>query len=180
MSVFTNNATSAPEEASQYTAAVLGLLGDRDPVEVLFQTPGLLGERVRDLSDDRVRTPEAPGKWSVVQVVEHLADSELVGGYRFRMIVAHDRPAITGYDQDRWATRLHYDQADVAQALELFRVLREANLRLIAHASPDDLRRVGVHSERGEESLQLLVRLYAGHDLLHLRQIHRIRAAIGA
>lgn len=87
-------------------------------------------------------------------------------------------PPITGYDQDRWAERLHYDEADAAQALELFRVLRGANLRLLERATPEDLQRVGVHAERGEESVGYLIRLYAGHDLLHLRQIERIKRAV--
>ncbi len=180
MSVFTNNAASAPEEARQYTTAILGLLGDRDPMDVLRQTPQLLSQRLRDVPGDRLRKPEAPGKWSVIQVVQHLADSDLVWAYRVRMILAHDRPAITGYDQDLWATRLHYDEADPALAMEQFRVLRDSNLRLIQRASPAELRRVGVHSERGEESVERLIRLYAGHDLLHLRQVDRIRTAIDA
>jgi len=57
-------------------------------------------------------------------------------------------------------------------------VLRRSNVRLLERASEDDLRRVGLHTERGEETLAHVIRLYAGHDLLHLRQIERIRAAI--
>ncbi len=180
MSVFTNPASAAPDQARQYTAAILDLLGDRDPMTVLRQTSAKLAERTKGLSRDQIRKPEAPGKWSVVAVLQHLADSDLVLGYRLRMVLAHDRPRISGYDQDLWATRLHYDEVDPALALEQFRVLREATLRLLERASPDDLDRVMVHAERGEESVKLMLRLYAGHDLLHLRQIDRIRAAIGA
>lgn len=96
------------------------------------------------------------------------------------MVLAHDRPQLTGYDQDRWAERLRYDQADAAQAVQEFGVLRSANLRLLEGAPAEDLRRVGVHSERGEESVAHMIRLYAGHDLLHLRQIERIRRAVVA
>jgi hypothetical protein len=125
-----------------------------------------------------VRIPEAPGKWSVNEVLQHLADSELVFGWRIRLLLAHDRPTITGYDQDRWAERLGYAEGDPRDAIERFGVLRRANLRLLERASPADLQRVGVHAERGEESLAHIIRLYAGHDLLHLRQIERIRGAI--
>lgn len=111
-------------------------------------------------------------------VLQHLADSELVWGYRLRMVLAHDRPQITGYDQDLWAARLEYDDADPDQALKDFAALREANLRLLARASADDLKRVGVHAERGEESVAHMIRLYAGHDLLHLAQLARIRHAV--
>jgi DinB superfamily len=95
-----------------------------------------------------------------------------------RLILAQDRPQLTGYDQDLWAERLQYDQEDPSEALELFAVLRHANLRVIERASSADLKRVGVHVERGEESLEHLRRLYAGHDLMHLRQIERVRRAV--
>ncbi len=108
-------------------------------------------------------------------MVQRLADSELVWGYRLRMVLAHDRPQLIGYDQDCWAERLQYDWADATQAMRDFAVLRTGNLRLLKGVSPADLNRVGVHAERGEESLGHMVRLYAGHDLLHLRQIERIR-----
>jgi hypothetical protein len=112
------------------------------------------------------------------QVVQHLADSDLVWGYRVRLVLAQDRPPLTGYDQDLWSERLHYDKLPIDEALDRFAVLRRSNLRLLANAKPDDLQRVGVHAERGEESVSLMVRLYAGHDLLHLRQLARIRKAV--
>jgi hypothetical protein len=95
-----------------------------------------------------------------------------------RLILAQDRPTLTGYDQDLWADRLQYADADPGHALETLRVLRRGNLALIERATPDDLKRVGVHSERGEESAGYLIGLYAGHDLLHLRQMTRIRAGL--
>lgn len=178
MSVFTNPASRSIEQAHAYTAAVLGLLGSNDPISVLGTTPDGLQRAVEDLTDRQLSQPEAPGKWSIRHVVWHLADADLVWGYRLRMVLAQDRPMLTGFDQDRWAERLRYDQAPVEMALEEFRVLRRSNLRLIAAATPDDLRRVGVHAERGEESVAHMIRLYAGHDLLHLRQLTRIRQAI--
>jgi hypothetical protein len=123
-----------------------------------------------------VAKPETPGKWAIRDVVQHLADSEMVGGFRLRMVMAHDRPAITAYDQDLWADRLRYSEVDVRDALEQFTALRRANLRIWASLSPADLARVGRHSERGEESLEHMRRLYAAHDLLHLRQLNRIRS----
>jgi hypothetical protein len=96
-----------------------------------------------------------------------------------RLILAQDRPPLTGYDQDLWADRLHYADADPAHALDTLRVLRRGNLALIERATPEDLARVGVHAERGEESAGYLIGLYAGHDLLHLRQLERIRETVG-
>jgi hypothetical protein len=93
-------------------------------------------------------------------------------------VLAHDRPALTGYDQDAWAERLHYADADPEESLQEFAVLRRGNLRLLESAGPQELKRVGVHTERGEESVEHMVRLYAGHDVLHLRQLERIRTAV--
>jgi hypothetical protein len=94
------------------------------------------------------------------------------------MVLAHDRPPLTGYDQDLWASRLGYSEVDVHDAFEQFAALRRGNMRLWRKLTPADLARVGIHGERGEESLEHIRRLYAGHDLLHLRQLERIRAAL--
>ena len=178
MSIFSNLASRAPEEAAAYSAAILDLLGKRDPMTVLRETPAALDRAIAGLSDAQLRRREREGKWSIVHVLQHLADSEVVGAWRFRLIAAQDRPQITGYDQDLWADRLGYENADPKEALEEFRVVRRANLRLFDRATPEDLRRIGVHAERGEESLEHLRRMYAGHDILHLNQIDRIRKAI--
>ncbi|MGE4054702.1 MAG: DinB family protein [Vicinamibacterales bacterium] len=178
MSVFTNPATGAAKHAAAYVSAILELLGDREPIAVLREMPSALSRAIEGLSPQQLRQPEQRGKWSIGQILQHLADSDVVWAWRMRLILAQDRPQLTGYDQDLWAERLNYDQEDPSEALELFAVLRRANLRVIERASPADLKRVGVHVERGEESLEHLLRLYAGHDLMHLRQIERVRRAI--
>jgi hypothetical protein len=163
---------------SAFQAAVLDLLGARNPMEVLQETPLALRNALAGLSEGQTAEPEARGKWSVRHVVQHLADSELVWGYRLRKVLGEDRPPLTGYDQDLWAQRLRYDEANVENALDDFGVLRRSNLRLLTGASGDDLKRVGVHAERGEESVGHMIGLYAGHDLLHLRQLDRVRRAV--
>jgi hypothetical protein len=178
MSVFSNRSVDAPEERAKYATAILELLGDREPMSVLRETPARVERAIGGLAPAHLRTPEAPGKWSIAQVLRHLADSDVVWGWRMRLILAQDRPTITGYDQDLWAERLHYADADPAESLETFRVLRRDNLRLLERAAPADFARVGVHSERGEESVGRLHKLYAGHDLLHLGQIERIRRSL--
>jgi DinB superfamily len=178
MSVFSNRSIDPPEARAKYAAAILELVGGREPMSVLRETPAAAAKAIEGLSPTDLRKPEATGKWSIAQVLQHLADSDLVWGWRVRLILAQDRPTLTGYDQDLWAERLHYADADPVEALEQLRVLRRGNLSLIARATPEDLKRVGVHSERGEESVGYLCGLYAGHDLLHLRQIERIRGRV--
>ena len=178
MSVFTNRQSRSPEQARQYTNAILGVLGDRDPWEVLSATAGALRRAVEGLSDGQLSMPEAEGKWSVRQVDRHLADTEIVWGWRFRLVFAQDSPAITGFDQDAWADRLHYDLAPLDDALNEFSVLRRTHLRLLTSASQADPARFGVHAERGEETVAHMMKMNAGHDLLHLRQIDRIRSVV--
>lgn len=180
MSVFSNNASSTPAEISAYVAGLLDLLGDADPVMILRQTPASLQRFLETVPPKIVATPEAPGKWSILEVVQHLADSELVGGFRLRMVMAQDRPPLSGYDQDLWAARLRYNEVELRDAVDQFTSLRRANVRIWESLGPTDLIRVGVHSERGEESLERMRQLYAGHDLLHTRQLERIRAALVA
>lgn len=179
MSVFTASGFLKPEQADAYSTALIGLVGTDDPVLVLRATPAALEEALRGFPANRLTTPEAPGKWSAAMVFAHLADAELVTSFRLRMILAHDRPALAPYDQDLWAGGLHYDRVAPAENIERFSVLRRANLVLWADATPRELSRVGIHGERGEESVERQRRLLAGHDRLHLKQLARIREAVG-
>ena len=178
MSIFTNSASRSKEEAQAYTAAVLGLVGGAAPLDILLHTESRLRELRHGLSKAQLAQAEAPGKWSINHVLRHLADSEIVWGWRMRMALAHDRPPITGYDQDAWADKLGYGTADADESIREFGVLRAGNLRLLKNATPEDMKRVGVHSERGEESVAHMMKLYAGHDILHLNQIERIRKSL--
>lgn len=178
MSAFSNPLRDAPEAAGAYVRALLGVLGDRDPLDVLPRTPARLRDALEGVPDDSLRRPEAPGKWPLVAVAQHLADSELVYGYRVHLTVGQDRPAIQGYDQDAWAANLRYDAVRLEDALADFEALRAMNLRLLRALPEAGWERVGLHAERGEESVRQLTRLMAAHDLVHLRQIARIKQAV--
>lgn len=177
MTIFTNPADAAPEAATAYVEAVLGELGQRDPREVLAGTPDELRRLVRDVPPGVLRRPEAPGRWSVGEVLAHLADSELVWAFRLRMVLGQERPSLAGYDQDAWAARLSYADVEPSTSLDQFDVARTWNLALFDRLPDVALDRVGVHAERGEESVRHMIRLYAGHDLVHVAQIRRILSA---
>jgi len=171
---FSNPAGVAVGNANAYREAVIALIGQRDPLEVLAELPEWLRSKLRTIDDARLRRPEAPNKWSAMEVVAHLNDAELVHGHRTRMIVAEAEPAIVGYDQDGWAFAFGYASADLPTTLAMLTAMRVANLRLWSAFTPAQLARVGHHSERGPESAGLYLRLAAGHDLVHRRQIERI------
>lgn len=171
---FSNPAGNAAAAANTYVRALLDLLGTRDPLEVMAELLPWLEARLRGIAEPVLRRPEAPGKWSVLQVIHHLADSDLVAGYRIRMILTQDQPLLPGYDQDRWATEFQYQYTPLSLALGQLRGLRAANLHLWKRLTPQQLDRAGMHAERGPESVGHLLRLMGGHDLVHRRQIERI------
>ena len=171
---FSNPASSAAASAGAYVRALLDVLGERDPLEVLGELDGWLDQRFSGVPEAALRRPEAPGRWAAADVVQHLADSELVLGFRMRMILTEDRPALQGYDQDRWAGMLRYSDVPLGEARAQLRALRTANLRVLRPLGPAEMQRVGMHSERGPESLGHLVRLMGAHDLVHRGQIDRI------
>jgi len=173
-SPFTNPMGRAPEAAQAYVRSILELLGDADPLDVQSRTAAELRSLAGGLEPARLERPEADGKWSVGQVVRHLADSELVCAWRLRIVIAQDRPQVTGYDQDAWSAKLGGAYPDVAAAMALFETVRRANLHLLRSLPRSDWQRAGMHVERGPESVELMAKLYAGHDLVHLRQIRRI------
>jgi DinB superfamily len=178
--IFANPAGNAAAAAPAYVRALLEVLGPRDPLEVAAKQLDWLARRTTGLTDAALRRPEAPGKWSAIEIIQHLADTELVYGWRTRQILTEDRPAIQGYDQDAWARGLGYATMPLDLALVQLGGLRAANLRLWRSLTPTQRARVGLHSERGPESLDLLLRLMGAHDLVHRRQLDRVLAAASA
>ena len=180
MSVFTNQKSAAKIHAFRYTEAVIELLGERDPIQVMSGQVAWLKKTIKGVDAETLRTRESPRKWSVLEVLGHLSDTELVYRYRLRLIVAEPGCRIVGYDQDAWAKRLRYQEETAPHLLKEIAVLRGATLRWIATLSDVELDRAGQHDERGEESVRHLIRMVAGHDLLHRAQIERIRATVTA
>ena len=165
------------DSPGDYARGLFTRLGDRDWLAVLAATPAALRAAFEGVDDAAIRRPEAPGKWSMIDVAHHLADGEMVVGVRVRMIVAQEQPPITAYDQELWASNLNYRDAALADVLEQFSVMRAANVRLARQLTAWQLARFGVHTERGGESAGYTLRLLAGHDLVHLDQLARIRRA---
>lgn len=159
-------------EAAEYQRFLLGLLGDRDPFEVQTETPKALRGIFAE-AGGRIRERPAQSEWSVLETAGHILDAEVACTGRYRWIIAHDEPPLPGYDQDLWVERLRHNEDDPEELLSFFEALRSANLALWSRTSEAERQRVGMHLERGPESLELMFRLYAGHDLNHLEQARR-------
>src|SRR5262249_41607112 len=128
------------------------------------------------VSMGRPRRGPAAEKWSVSENRAHLADAELVGGFRMRLILGSPGTPIVAYDQNSWVTSGHYDRRNPRKSVEQFRVLREGNLALLESLESDQWKQYGMHAERGQETIEHIARMFAGHDINHLRQIEGILA----
>lgn len=117
------------------------------------------------------------GKWSVRQIVCHLADAEAVGTMRYRQLIAEEHPVMPGWDQEEWTAKLDYEKRKISQALELFRVLRSANYELLKDLPEETFQRAGTHTTRGEMSLLQMLRADAEHVENHVQQLRAARAA---
>lgn len=116
-----------------------------------------------------------PGKWTVRQIVAHLADAEMVGAHRFRQVIAEENPTLIGYDQDAWASNLDYARRKPKTSLETFRRVRAENYELLKGLPPAAFDRAGSHSENGRMTLRQLLEGYAGHAESHALQLQSIR-----
>ena len=165
------------ETPQQYTQRIVSHTSGQEPLKIQAATPKKLERLLGRATASKLRKRPAPGKWSIAEIVAHLADTEIVGAWRMRLILGAPGSPVTAFDQDSWVTALHYDKRDPRKAMEQFRVVRETNLALLKTLTPEQWKHFGLHSERGEESIEHIVRMFAGHDLNHIAQIERILAA---
>ena len=162
------------ETAQQYTHRMIGNAQGHDPIKVQAATAKKLDRLVKGVATTKLRKRPAPNKWSPAEILAHLADVEIAIGWRIRSILGAPGISIQAFDQDAWVTAGHYAKRDLRLALAQFRATREANLALLKSLSPEQWKQYGIHSERGQESVEHIVRMIAGHDLNHLEQIERI------
>lgn len=165
------------ETAEQYRQRMFSHIAKHDPLKLQAAAPRRLERLLKGVPASKLRKRPAPGKWSIAEIVAHMADTELVGGFRIRFILGNPGTAIQGFDQDVWVTALHYDKRDVREAFEQYRALRKANLALLKTLTPEQWKQHGVHAERGPESVETIVRMFSGHDINHIQQVERILAA---
>jgi len=161
-----------------YRKKMSALVGGRDPLEIMSQTPAALRQILAMHPVERFRARPFRGKWTPGEVIGHLVDTEFVYGFRMRLILCEDKPEIHPMDQDRWVAGQGYHTRAPVELVDEFGALREVNLRLWRRMTPADLQRIGRHRERGPESLGMLLTMVAGHDLSHLDQIQRYLSAV--
>ena len=150
--------------------AYAGALGKREPVEVMASTPEKLTRLLGGLTAEQIEKQPGPGKWSLREIVAHLADCEIAFGFRLRQGAAGVE-MIQPFEQDDWAR--NYGAYDFAGAMETYRALRTWNLAFIRSLTEEQRTQVVTHPERGTMTVWTIVETMAGHDLHHLSALEK-------
>ena len=147
------------------------LLEGRDPADILREAPTRLNQALAALSTSAIEHKPAPNKWSVREILCHIADCEIAWAWRFRQAYGEDNPTLQAFDQDRWAGPYGSTGFTAAQALATWTALRQWNLALIDSLTEQQKQRPVTHAERGAMTLWTLVQIAAGHDLPALEKL---------
>jgi hypothetical protein len=147
-----------------------------DTIAAQRAAPATLAQLLSGVSDDILHRRPAPGKWSIVEIIAHLAEDELSSSWRYRQMIEHDGVALLGFDQELWSRLGDYSSWTARDALDMFRLLRLANVTLLSRLTAAEWERSGVHSERGSMTVRSLAAHMTGHDRNHIEQIKRILA----
>ncbi len=162
------------ETPQQYTERILGYLEGRDPVALLAATPGRIAGLVKGVPRARLDRRPRPGAWSITEILAHLADTEIVQGFRLRHILGKNGTEIQSFDQDAWAAAFSYADHDPDLSLKAYLTDRERTVKLLGSLKPEQWDCYGMHAERGRETVTRVAQMTAGHDINHMRQIEAI------
>ena len=166
------------ETSDQYQARLDSYVGDKDPIAIQRETPSILARLIERVPDEVLSRRQVTGKWSIRAILAHLAEDELVSSWRYRQMIEHSGATLLGFDQDEWARLGDYDSWTATEALDLFRLLREANLRMFGRLTSEEWHRHGTHAERGRITVEKLARHMAAHDVNHVIQVRRLLGLI--
>jgi hypothetical protein len=164
------------ETPEQYKTRILGLLEGKDAIAVQRETPAKLTKLVQGVPAAKLSQRPAPDKWSVSEVLVHLAEAEIGAYWRYRQMLEHNGSTLVSFDQDLWYELGDYSRRDPQESLQLFRMLRGGNLRMFDRLTAEQWQKGGVHAERGPMTVADLARQIAGHDINHLAQVEKMMA----
>jgi hypothetical protein len=138
--------------------------------------PATLAQLISGAPEDTLHRRPAPDKWSIVEIIAHMAEDELTSSWRYRQMIEHDGLPLLGFDQELWARLGDYASWTSRDALDMYRLLRLANVALLSRLTAAEWDRSGNHAERGRITVRSLAAHMAGHDRNHIEQIKRILA----
>lgn len=165
------------ETSEQYRDRMYGYVQGRDPLKLQAAAPAKLAKLLKKVSPAKARKRPAPAKWSIAEIVAHLADTEMVMGCRIRMVLGEPGVSLQPFDQDAWAAAMNYGKRDARKSFAQYRGFRESNVALLKSLTAEQWKLSGMHPERGEQTIETIARMTAGHDINHMSQIERILSA---
>ena len=157
-----------------YISRIVSYTEGKDPIAMQGETAEILRGLIDGIPEKELKRSPAPGKWSVAEILAHLAESEIVTVWRYRQMIENSGGPLSAYDQEQWARMGKYGSRDAKISLRLFTDLRNVNLEMFARLTPEEWQRFGVHAERGKMTVETLARHIAGHDRNHVEQIQKI------
>jgi len=163
-----------PETAEQYKARLQGYVAGKDPIALQGEASSRLESLIQGVPEGELRRRPFREKWSVTEILAHMAEDELVSSWRYRQMLEYDKPELSGFDQALWAMLGDYSSWNSSDALTMFRLLRLANLRMFARLTPAQWQRESLHSERGKLTVRDLCHHMAAHDINHIEQVRKI------
>jgi DinB superfamily len=144
------------------------------------KSPKEIAAAVSGLPDKVLRYKPSPNKWSILEILAHLADMEILYAYRIRQMLADKKPVIAPIDQDDWAHHLGYMESVPAELVALYGLNRHHNLRLLRRLRPGDLEKSAFHPEYNKNvTVAEMVERMGGHGANHLQQIERLKRESG-
>ena len=161
-------------DTAEYLARIRQYAQANEPLALQRETPRVLAELMTKASNEQLRVRPRQDKWSVGEILAHLAEDEIATAWRYRQMVEHSGIELAGFDQDLWARIGDYASRVPHESLELFRLLRSVNLQFLQQLPPEQWECFGIHAERGRITVRELVTHMAGHDANHIEQIRNI------
>ncbi len=161
-------------DTADYLSRIRDYAQGRDPLELQKQAPAVLAQVLANVSEEQLTKRPSKDKWSIGEILAHLAEDEIATAWRYRQMVEHSGLQLAGFDQDLWARTGDYASRAPHESLALFRLLRNANLQFLQQITPQQWECFGVHAERGRITVRDLVVHMAGHDANHFDQIRRM------
>jgi hypothetical protein len=162
------------ETVDQYRARLATYIEGKDPIVMQCEAPDIIARLIDGVPQTKLKDRPGPVKWSVTEILMHLAEDELVSSWRYRQMLEHKTPELAGFDQDLWARLGDYASWETEDALVMFRLLRKANVKMFARLTPEQWQRDGAHADRGKLTVRDLCRHMAAHDINHIEQIRKI------
>ncbi len=164
-------------DSAEYLERIRVSTPSGDLLELQQRTARVIAEILRDATEEQLQQRPGPGKWSIGEILAHLAEDEIATAWRYRQMVEHNGIELAGFDQDLWARLGGYAARAPRESLELFRLLRQANVQFLQQLSAEQWECYGIHAERGRISVRQLATHMTGHDENHVEQIRRMIAA---